>query len=392
MSNFEDSFSIFGNDNQLYNIYHDNSNKGNNSLNHITANFNFNTFQNNSVLDFQNNFNLFGGNQNQNCTMNNIKNLNNKTFNNINNNIALPFNNCNINECEKEITINFRFINCLNFKVKAKLNEKLIDVINRFKNNECPQEFKNVPNVIACHGEAIQDLKKTLLELNIKDKENILFLKSHYEPNEYIDKEEEYKLTQREKEQIEILKSQYKEKYIDKGLNNKLKLSKHNIDNNIDYEEYINVEIPSFFNFMEKRDLMRRGINVKEHGHLLVYCLTNLDWTCNMCNNIYSKEDMKYYCSLCDYSMCQNCHYKRKYLMKKSFPKGIKPSNPSVNMHFFQTDYHEHRLVFCRPSKYFTSFRSWKCKNCCDIFRNKIWCFYCTLCNYNLCCNCCGFH
>jgi len=169
MSNFEDSFSIFGKDNQLFNNYHDNTNEGNKGLNSKATNFNINTFQNDSALNSQNNFNLFGGNQNQNCTMNNVNNLNNKTFNNINN-IDTPFNMFDINESEKEITLNFHFTNSLSFKVKAKSNEKLIDVINRFKNNECPQEFKNVPNVVACHGETIQDLKKTLLELNIKDK------------------------------------------------------------------------------------------------------------------------------------------------------------------------------------------------------------------------------
>ena len=143
---------------------------------------------------------------------------------------------------------------------------------------------------------------------------------------------------------------------------------------------------------LKKRDLQRKGINVKEHGHLLVYCLTNINWTCNMCKKIYSRENMKYYCSFCDYSMCENCHYKRKYYMKKSFPKGIKPSNSSVNIHFFQSDIHVHRLVFCRPSKYFIFFKNWKCNICYNTFSNKIWSFYCTLCNFNLCCECCGFH
>jgi len=50
---------------------------------------------------------------------------------NFNNDI--PFSIFNFNGNKKEITIIFLFINYLSFKVKAELEEKLIDVINRFK-------------------------------------------------------------------------------------------------------------------------------------------------------------------------------------------------------------------------------------------------------------------
>ena len=113
----------------------------------------------------------------------------------------------------------------------------------------------------------------------------------------------------------------YKEKYHDKGLNNILKFYSDNIDNKIDSVDNNNFEIPGFSDYLEKKDSKRKGIIVKEHRHLLVYCLTNIDWTCNICENIYSKENMKYYCSLCDYNMCENCHYERKYFMKNLFQK-----------------------------------------------------------------------
>ncbi len=430
MSDFNDSFSGSGMDNQLYNNYSFNANKGNKCLNPATAKtFNINPFQNNFAFNLKNNFNLCGGNRNQNFSMNNINNLNNKNFNNINfimnnlnnlnnlnnnnfNNINFGMNNINnlnnknfnnninfnnnmllnnfnFNNNQKDITLNFRFMNTLNFKVKAKLGEKLIDVIKRFKNNECPKEFKNDIYAAICQGNKIQDLNKTLLELNIKDEENILIVSKY---KKELDKEEEYILNQRENEQLEWLKSKFKKTYLDKGLNNNLKFDSDNINNKIDSEESINIKTPGFSNFLQEIDFKRKGISIREHDHLLVYCLTNIDWTCNRCKKIYSRENMKYYCSYCDYSMCENCNYERQYYMKKSFPKGIKPSHSSVNIHFFQSDLHEHRLVFCRPSKYFIFFKGWKCVNCCETFSNKIWCFYCTLCNYNLCCECCGFH
>lgn len=166
MSDFHGSFSGFGMDNQLYK---------NNTFNPTTGtSFNFNTFQNNSSQNFQNSFNLSEENQNQHFNMNN-KILNNMNFNN-----DIPFSNFNFNGNKKEITIMFLFFGCLSFKVKAELEEKLIDVINRFKNNfksnECPKEFKNDLYAAICHAERVKDFNKTLLELHIIDGDSILFL------------------------------------------------------------------------------------------------------------------------------------------------------------------------------------------------------------------------
>ena len=85
--------------------------------------------------------------------------------------------------------------------------------------------------------------------------------------------------------------------------------------------------------------------------HQIVYCLTNFDWKCNVCENHYEKNNGRYYCSKCNFNLCENCHYQRKYITKKSFPKDTLPSNSSITTNFFQTDYHEHSLVYCRCSK-----------------------------------------
>ena len=50
------------------------------------------------------------------------------------------------------------------------------------------------------------------------------------------------------------------------------------------------------------------GVEVKEHKYKLVYCLTNISWLYNICKMKYKKEAGKYYCSLCNYSMCESCH------------------------------------------------------------------------------------
>ena len=89
--------------------------------------------------------------------------------------------------------------------------------------------------------------------------------------------------------------------------------------------------------------------------------------------------------------MCEKCHEKKKYFMKKSFPQGTKPSNTQIKEQFLNTDYHQHRLVFCRASKKFDFFTGYKCNNCLESYDNDIWLFYCTLCDYNLCLKCCGY-
>ena len=325
------------------------------------------SFQNNQMNNIQPGYPNFIGNM-----PNQYPNMNNINYNNFNN-----FQNIN---SEKQFY--FCFMNAQSFKIKAKLNEKLIDIINNFKNKECPNGLKNSLNVCIIHAEKIKDFNKALYEFNIKDNDRILFIDS---PTEFEENkgDEDFVLTEREKKQMDSLKLEYAKHYaINPNLND-------DNNNNDDEDE----DIPSFKEYVEEKESkIGSGIEVKEHKCILVYCLTNTDWKCNICNIQYKKENSKYYCSICDFNMCENCHYKNNYFMKKSFPKGAKPSNDSVNVHFFNTDYHEHRLVFCRSSRRFCEFNKWVCNNCTEAFNNQIWSFYCTLCDFDICCECCGFH
>ena len=377
MNNLQQSFiNLGGNFCPMPNINNNinNINLVNMNVNNCNNQFNnFNNFNNNLSNSF-NNFNNFNNN-NFNASFNN---------NNIDNNPLRKFNSAeitqkmNINNFDSEIQINFRFINSQSFKINAKQNEKLIDVINKFKNNECPKELKEELTACICQGERIKDLNKSLSELNIRNEEPLLFMKDKSEEDK---KKEEmkYELTEREIEQVNRFKSKYAEIYFNQNSNN---------DNANNQEE-----IPTFISFLKKEDRKGGcGILTKEHKDKLVYCVTNKEWTCRLCEQNYSKEKARYYCSICGYSMCENCHYKKKYFMKKSFPPGIKPSNPSVNIHELYTDYHPHRLVYCRTSRSFMGFSGWICDNCRETFDNRVWSFYCTQCDFDLCCDCCGYH
>ena len=163
-----------------------------------------------------------------------------------------------------------------------------------------------------------------------------------------------------------------------------------NSSNKEDKEDNEEDKIPTFIQFLRVKD---RGssITVKEHNHKLIYCMTRLDWVCNICNKNYTKNDLKYYCSLCNYNMCEACHEKGKYFMKKSFIPNIALANPNANIDVLESDYHEHKLVYCRTSRSFIYLNGWICDNCRENFHNNVWSFYCTLCDFDLCCECCGF-
>ena len=370
--------------NNLYNM--------NNPLSpNICMNNNMNPFLSffpiNSVQNMQQNFNNLGGVINQMNQMQISNNPNN--FNNLNNFNAqnnFPFKkyhsneiklNMNINDFNDEIEIDFSFVNSDTFKVKANKSEILKDVIYKFKMNKCPKELKNSLNVGLFHANKV-DKNKTLKELGIQNGEKILFMSNNKQ------KKEKAVFTEKEEEQLNKLRYLYKNKYLNKENNQD--------GNEADNEgEEINQSIPTFEHFAMRFD-NSVGIGVNEHKHRLVLCLTNISWTCNICNLKYKKEEERYYCSLCDYSMCKNCHYSKKYFMKKSFPKGVKPSNDSVELHFLNTAYHKDRLVFCRSSRHFIFYNKWNCDNCGEQFDNDQWSFYCTACDFDLCCDCCGFH
>ena len=334
----------------------------------------FSCFPINAMPNMQQNFNNIGGKFNQMNPMNPmspmlnvnnsdiINNFNNMNLNNdfpikklnsaeINSNINL--NNINNNE---DIEINFSFINSQSFPVKGKPNEKLKEVIYRFKILKCPKELKNSLSVGLFHANKV-DQNKTLKELGIQNGEKILFMNNQNQQK----KKQEFHFTEKEN------------------------------NDNSNQNNAQNEPIPILNNYIMSID-NSVGVIVNEHKHKLVYCLTNANWKCSNCGIKYKKEFGKYYCSLCDYSMCKNCHYSKKYFMKKTFPQGVTPSNDSVDILFFDTDLHEHRLVFCRSSRHFILYNRWICNNCRETYDNDQWSFYCTKCDFDLCCDCCGYH
>lgn len=373
----------------MNNMY--NCNNMNNPLSPNICMNNMNPFSSffpiNSVQNMQQNFSNLGGVINQMNQMHISNNANNFNYiNNFNAQNNFPIKkfhsneikqNMNINDFNDDIEFNFSFVNSATFKVKANKNEILKDVIYKFKMNECPKELKNSLTVGLFKANKV-DKNKTLKQLGIQNGDKILFMTNNESTKEKV------VFTEKEHEQLNKLRNEYKSKYLNK---------ENNKDGNEadDEGEETNHSIPKFTHFVMSID-NSVGIAVNEHKHRLVLCLTNVSWKCNICNLKYKKEVERYYCSLCDYNMCKNCHYSKNYFMKKSFPKGVKPSNDSVEAHFLNTAYHNDRLVFCRSSRHFLFYNKWNCDNCREQFDNDQWSFYCTACDFDLCCDCCGFH
>ena len=391
-------FSMFNcmNNNNFLNMMNNNymNNLGNTwSCSDFKNNFNFN----NNIDDLSNSFN----NLNLNNTVNLSHGWNNPlsfSFNNVNNPL-MNTQNMNINSItnnktkdkndeeetngnesqsiDSEVTLKFTFMGSQTHLVKCKLNEKFCDILERFKNEQCPEHFKNNLSVALHNGSKI-DPEKALYESGIKNNDIILFIVDSEDLNDEGKKDKEneegeYQLTD---EEIAIIRKWREEFDAMNFIKNIFKKNNDSMDD--------------FLEFVRNKELQQ--LQVKEHKHKLVYLLSNYEWKCNKCKKKYEKKDAKYYCSICNFNLCEECHSKQNYNKKKVFPEGVKPSNKSVNIKFLDTDYHEHRLIYCRSSRSAIGYNGWNCDNCRDSFQNETWSFYCTNCDFDLCTKCAGFN
>jgi hypothetical protein len=376
----------------LINAGNNNFNMNNNFNNNIRDSWDINDLSNKfSNLNLNNNGNIP---LNRNNTNNNFPPINNCLMNNmVNMGNMNGFNMCPADK-NPEITMKFCFMAAQMFRVKGKLDQKLSTIIERFKNGECPGQLKEHMKIPIHAGLKINP-EKTLSDIGIKDGEIILFVMDtkNKEVKKIVKKKkkEEDKLTEDEVKQIKKWLAEYEAmKYMRHLIKDIFKVTNDNNDDNnlipLDSRESM-----KFIDFVREKE--KCGfINVKEHNHKLVYCLTNFKWKCDLCKKANDKNNARYYCSICNFNMCDKCHLKGNYTKKKVFPDGVKPSNECVKEKFINTAYHEHRLVYCRSSRSVIGYNGWICDNCRDNFDNEVWSFFCTSCDFDLCCSCVGYH
>jgi hypothetical protein len=279
----------------------------------------------------------------------------------------------------EEITITFSFAKGPSIYFKTKLGKIFKDVVQDFSNvNEIIKKYEPV----ALHNCNLINFDKTLFENNIKNGDYVLFFRKIEKDGENV------QITEDEKIQLERWLAEYKAnklcEYLSSINTSKNKKDIPPMDNQINIDEFI------AFVLYKDREC---GIKVREHEHKLVYCLTLFDWKCNKCNKNYDKNKGKYYCSFCDYSMCDNCRAAGSYEKKREFPKNIPPPGVNYNIKFLKSSsHHEDNLVFCRTSRIVLGRTYWFCNGCRQKYDDDVWSFYCTKCDYDLCSNCAGIH
>jgi len=123
--------------------------------------------------------------------------------------------------------------------------------------------------------------------------------------------------------------------------------------------------------------------NPKQCEHKLILLFSNSSWSCNNCNKSNSEKEPKYFCSLCNYNICNNCiGDNNKFLPLEPF------CHEQTKLKSYKFPFHEHNLIYCRTSRSKEKPTIWNCDICNKLYDNKIWSFYCTYCDYDLCLKC----
>ena len=341
MNNIQPNYCMNNSMNQM--SISNNQNPMNNMINSVNMNLNNN-------MDYYNNFNYMNNYFSNNISGGGINNLS-SSYNNIslsNNSddfiIGQEMNKNLTNTCKTSINdmnIVLTFTTSETFSISCKQNEKFSNIITKFKNDQCPEKLLKANWKFYLHNGRPLDTEKTLKELNVFNGSRILIITENNEDTK---------------------KKENKKENKNSDVNNSQAQSS-----------------PS-------------GIIIKEHIHNLVYCLNNFSWKCNLCKIKYEKKIPKYYCSICNFSLCEKCHEIRNYPKKKAFPDEINNSNISVQKKFLKTVYHKHYLVYSRTSRDSDELKQWYCNNCKETFDNNVWSFYCTKCDFDLCTKCAGYN
>ena len=139
---------------------------------------------------------------------------------------------------------------------------------------------------------------------------------------------------------------------------------------------------------------LNTSIIISEHNHPLLFVFTldrskeGTNWTCNTCYANYKYNIPSFYCTSCDFDVCQNCLAKHRLDEIKSYdnsnPNDNYSQQGSPNQFKWQKKYPNHihllTLIIKRNKNY-----SWKCNKCSKTFQNENSAYYCSLCDWYLC-------
>ena len=153
----------------------------------------------------------------------------------------------------------------------------------------------------------------------------------------------------------------------------------------------------NFNNMTNILSLINLPILVPYHiQHPLVNCKTpgraekSPSWKCNCCKLDYSYNIPTFYCTACDFDLCQKC-----FLSLSAFMIGIYNYNLNynydnqqfINYSHYQENIHKHPIVRILREPTYSEIKL-KCNLCLkDILKEEQF-YYCSLCNFCICINC----
>ena len=250
-------------------------------------------------------------------------------------------------------------------------DENLKLVINKFLKQENLSYYENKVKAVLFNG-SVLNLNKTLSENNIEKGSNILVVIQN----------EENKIVQSKKLKISLkdiilAKMILSDVLTDLGEFNELLLT--SLQKSISKQNLLPSE-------MIKKNCDGLSdcthIHTYKHYHGLVLLFSNRNWKCKICKRNYLSNEPTYYCSICDFDVCNKCiGINKKYSLEEYYHE-----QTQLKSYIFPT--HEHKMIYCRTSRAKDRETTWRCNLCFRPYQNKIWSFYCTNCDYDICLLC----
>ncbi len=183
-------------------------------------------------------------------------------------------------------------------------------------------------------------------------------------------------------------------------LNNFNNGNNNNNNNNNQNNDDINNQIPQI-DFSENSNnknivsLIYTPIKIKIHEHPLIFCETKErsgQYICDSCSSNFNFNIPSFYCTFCDFDLCQNCL--GKFQLNQIFISDFNNNHfeNTINLYnnnilYWQKKFviHNHPLTLIKkPNK----FSNWICDYCNKKYTFENLSYYCSLCDFDLCEKC----
>ena len=162
-------------------------------------------------------------------------------------------------------------------------------------------------------------------------------------------------------------------------------------------QQNVNLIETNFNNMNNILSLINLPVVVPYHNqHPLINCKTpgrkeiSQHWICNICRNNYSYNVPTFYCTACDFDLCQKCLLSLSAFMIVIYnysQSNIYTSQQFLNIMCYKPNVHNHPIVrIIREPTY--SPINLQCNKCYKVFQKDEAFYYCSLCNYCICTSC----